>query len=99
VSAGNTQGIVKVSDHDWYRISVPAGQTLRIELSFTHARGDVDARLFSACGAAPVATAEGVTNTEVLTVTNSGGSAAEYFWEVYLGGDTRNSYTMAVTLQ
>lgn len=94
-----TQGIVKFADHDWYRISVPAGQTLRVELSFTHSRGDVDARLFSACGGEPVATAEGVANTEVLTVTNSGGSAAEYIWQVYLGADTRNGYTMIVTLQ
>jgi hypothetical protein len=99
VGAGSSQGIVKFNDHDWYRISVPAGQTLRVELTFTHARGDVDARLFSACGAEPVVTADGVTNTEVLTVTNSGGSAADYLWQVYLGADTRNSYTMAVTLQ
>lgn len=99
LGAGTVEGIVKYADHDWYRISVPAGQTLRVELSFTHSRGDVDANLFSTCGGAPVATADGVTNAELLTATNSGGSAADYFVQVYLGADTRNSYTMAVTLQ
>lgn len=99
MAAGTTEEIVKINDHDWYRASVPPGQTLRVELTFIHSRGDVDARLFRACGEAPVATSDSQTNTETLTVTNNGAAAAEYLWQVYLAADTRNSYTMAVTIQ
>ncbi len=90
--------VVKGSDDDWYEISVPAGAKLTIDLSFTHAWGDVDAALWVNCGdASATDISAGVSNTEKLEWVNTGATNT-VAWRVYLYNDERNQYSMTVSL-
>jgi len=99
MSAGTySNRIVKSTDVDWYKISVPAGKTLTASLSFTHSNGDIDTALYTACGATALAVSNGSGNSESVTVTNTGSSAKTYYFYVYLYSDTRNSYSMTLSV-
>lgn len=91
--------IVKVVDSDWYRISIPAGRTVRVELAFANANGDVDAAVYASCKGQPILVVDGTTDGEAFTVENVGNRAVTVWWRVYLANDTRNSYDMAVGFQ
>lgn len=84
-------------DEDWYSISVAAGATLTVTLSFTHARGDVDLQLYGTCGGAVLKSSTTTGNSESVSQTNSGGSATTYLVRVYLANDTRNTYSMTLS--
>ncbi|MCK4658278.1 MAG: trypsin-like peptidase domain-containing protein [Phycisphaerae bacterium] len=89
--------IVKSSDEDWYEIAVPASGQLAVDLTFTHANGDVDMKLYDVCGGTEVATSTSSTNDESFTYTNSG-AASSFYLHVYLYSDTQNTYDMAITV-
>jgi hypothetical protein len=97
-----TGRIVKSTDTDWYKIAVPFGSTLTVTLNFTHANGNINARLYETCGSIQLTSATGTSNTETLTYTNldvdSILSTPTLKWQVYLGSDTRNSYSMQVSI-
>jgi lysyl endopeptidase len=100
VKAGTLRDrIVKAGSPDWYRISVPSGRTATVGLSFRHADGDVDLAAFTGCGGAPVAVSEGAGDAERVSFTNRRAEAADLRWKVYLGSDTRNGYSMAVSIR
>ncbi len=84
-------------DEDWYAVSTPAGATLTVTLSFTHANGDIDLQLYGACGGAVLKSSTTTGNSETVSQTNSGGSAVTYLVRVYLHSDTRNSYSMTLS--
>lgn len=84
-------------DEDWFSVSVGAGQTLTVSLSFTHASGDVELELYSACGGSLLASSTGNTNSESVSWTNSGGSAVTRYVRVYLYDDTRATYSMTIS--
>lgn len=94
--------IVKNTDTDWYKIAVPFGSTLTVTLTFTHANGNINARLYKTCGGSQLTSAVGTSDTETLTHTNLDVntvlSAPTLKWQVYLGSDTRNSYRMQVSI-
>jgi hypothetical protein len=99
VSAGTLSSrIVKSTDSDWYSISVPAGHTVTVTLTFTHANGDIDTKMYTTCGGAAVASSTGTTGTETMSWTNTGGSAVTVKWQVYLFSDTRNTYNINVSI-
>jgi hypothetical protein len=100
VRSGNnlTNRIVKWADTDWYRIRVPKNKTLTVTLTFSHDDGDIDAKLYRKCGQAPVAEANGESDTEVLTFKNTG-AATNFIFQVFLFSDTRNNYTMKVGIK
>lgn len=99
VRTGTLTGrIVKAQDEDWYRIRVRPGQTVRVEISFAHARGDVDLEQFPRCGEEPFVVSRGSGDLEAIEVTNSGSTPADARWRVFLADDTRNSYEMRVSL-
>lgn len=89
--------IVKSTDEDWYRVTLINGQQLTASLTFTHANGDIDAELFDACGGSPVASNHGNQNNLTLTYTNNAASA-DFLLRVYLDADTRNAYSMTLSL-
>ena len=90
--------IVKSTDDDWYRINVPGGGgTLSVQLSFTHAFGDIDMVLYDACGGSVVGSSTGTGNTETINFTNNGGTA-DFLLHVYLYSDTRNTYSMSIAV-
>ncbi|HEX7180402.1 MAG TPA: hypothetical protein VF756_01065 [Thermoanaerobaculia bacterium] len=94
--------IVKGVDTDWYKIAVPFGSTLTVTLTFTHANGNINARLYGTCGGSQLASATGSSNTETLTYTNldvnSILSPPTLKWQVFLASDTRNGYKMNIAV-
>jgi hypothetical protein len=91
--------VVKGNDDDWYEVLVPSGAKLSIDLSFTHAWGDIDAQLWVNCADSTYADiSAGVGNTERLEWLNTTGSANTVAWRVYLYSDERNQYSMSVSL-
>lgn len=90
--------VVKSTDVDWYAISVPAGKTLTAALAFSHLNGDIDAAIYTACGGAPVAYSAGSGNSELMTVTNNSGAPRAYYVHVFLYADTRNTYSMNLSI-
>jgi hypothetical protein len=78
---------------------MPPGKTLTVTLTYTRDWGAIGARLFIACGTAPVSETSEPGNTQTLTLTNFGTVPVMARWQVFLRDDTRNSYTMTVALQ
>jgi hypothetical protein len=100
VKTGLTGGrIVKLTDSDWYKISVPAGRTVNITLDFDNARGDIDVKTFASCTGSELSSSLGTTNKETLSVKNEGGKPSFVYWQVFLANDTRNHYDMMVTVE
>lgn len=81
---------------DLYRFlpPAPAGSLFLVTVDFTHALGDVDARLISFTTGATVAVSESVSDGEKLVVRADGG---EYGLLVYLFGGAGNAYGVDVT--
>ncbi|HSS77966.1 MAG TPA: trypsin-like peptidase domain-containing protein [Thermoanaerobaculia bacterium] len=92
--------IVKVLDPDWYKLKVRPGKTITVRVNFVDANGDVDLDLFGAdCGAEPLATSRTSNNQEIVEWTNRTGQAAFFAWKVYLASDTRNTYSLTVSIR
>lgn len=98
VSEGTYGGlIVKSGYDDWYKINLAGGAQISITLNFTHAYGDVDMQLWNSCGGSVVASSTGVSDSEFISYTNTGGSS-NFFLHVYLADcDTRNGYSMTLS--
>lgn len=88
--------IVKITDEDWYKISVPAHRTVGVDASFANGNGDVDLQLFASCSGDPLAASEGTTDSESVGASNVGSKPAFVFVRVFLAGDTRNNYDLSV---
>jgi lysyl endopeptidase len=92
--------IVKDVDPDWFRLNVPAGRTLTVTVNYTRDWGNIGIRLYGDCNATvPLVIANGPGNTQTVTIKNTGSAAAFYRWQVFLRNDTRNSYTMTVSVK
>ncbi|MFM7260681.1 MAG: hypothetical protein ACKO3W_08765, partial [bacterium] len=92
-----TARVVKRLDEDWYVIPAGAGATASVSLTFTHANGDVDVQVFGSCGGTLLADRNANTNNESFSVQNTAGTSS-LLMRVYLGADTRNAYSMPVTV-
>jgi len=99
VTAGTayTNMVVKRLDEDWYALPLGIGSTMSMNMTFTHANGDVEVLLFSACCGTAVLTRTADTNNEVFSFTNTTTSSTIYM-RVYLGTDTRNNYNFTYTV-
>jgi len=84
--------IVKVNDEDWFRITVPALGTVNFNAVFQNADGDIDMRMFNACGGTQLAQSTGTGNSETISWNNPNNFAQEVYLRVYLFNDTRNIY-------
>lgn len=89
--------VVKRLDEDWYSLPVPIGSSMSMNMSFTHANGDVDVELYSACGGTPVLQRLANTNNEVFTYANNTASNT-ILMRVFLAADTRNDYSFTFTV-
>jgi hypothetical protein len=99
VTAGTTYSnlVVKRLDEDWYLLPVPVGATLNMNLTFTHANGDVECSIFADCAGAALVSRTADTNNEVFSFTNTSTSNTLRM-RVWLGADTRNNYNMSFTV-
>ena len=84
--------VVKRLDEDWYALPIASGATLTMNMTFTHANGDVDVELFTACGGAIALSRAGSTNNESFTFVNPSAGNTVYM-RVFLATDTRNEYS------
>jgi hypothetical protein len=69
-------------DLDHYRITVPPNRQVTVDVLFTHANGDVDARLFAAGCGNLLASSTSSTNDEHLVWTNNGASSVDVIAQV-----------------
>ena len=98
LAAGTYSGlVVKRLDEDWYAITVGSGSTLSGTFTYTHANGDIDLELYSSCGGTPVLIRNGNVNNETLSYVNPGATAVFYL-RVFLATDTRNEYSMVISV-
>ena len=88
--------VVKRLNEDWYAMPVAPGETLTMNMTFTHANGDVDVQLFTECGGAVALDRNGNTNNESFTFVNPSAGNTVYM-RVYLSTDTRNEYSFTFT--
>jgi hypothetical protein len=92
--AGNYSGlIVKRLDKDYYLLTVPPTGTLTLTSTYTHAQGDVDFKLYDACGGTLLLDRNGNVNNEAFNYVNTT-SSSQLILEVYLSTDTRNTYSL-----
>jgi len=86
---------VKIQDEDWYRVTIPSGQAVHVDVGFTDAFGDIDLELYSACGGGLVAAAASSSNDEILVYGNQG-ITASYYLRVFLYDDVLNEYDLGI---
>ena len=91
--------IVRFNDDDYYRTSVPNGQTLTVTLNFIHANGDIDTSMHYDCETPGITSSGSSSNHEVMTYHHTTGSDQNVSWRVFLFTDTRNTYNMTFTVQ
>ncbi len=82
------------NDPDYYKLTVPAGSALTVDLTFSHALGDIDMVLYDSSCSTALAYAMSVTDDETLTWSNLGAVPVEVKWNVYILGATCNQYHM-----
>jgi hypothetical protein len=94
MTPGNYTGlIVKRLDKDYYALTVPPTATLTFSSTYTHAQGDVDFKLYDACGGTLLLDRNANVNNEAFNYVNTT-SSSQLILEVYLSTDTRNTYAM-----
>ena len=84
------------SDEDWYRIDVVAGKQILIDLTFTHADGNIDMELQK--GGLTRAISESVSDHEFIDNNISITGAGTYYIKVYGADLDSNSYTLTWTV-
>ncbi|MBM4006316.1 MAG: hypothetical protein FJ292_01935 [Planctomycetes bacterium] len=94
LAPGNYTGlIVKRVDKDFYALMVPPTATLTLSSTYTHAQGDVDFKLYDACGGTLLLDRNANVNNEAFNYVNTT-SSSQLILEVSLSTDTRNTYSL-----
>jgi hypothetical protein len=81
------------TDQDWYSFYLPEAMTVVLDLSFTHARGDVDVTLHNVVGII-LATSQGTTDQEHIQTRLSAGYYAIRVYGVDVGPCNRYAMTL-----
>jgi len=87
-------------DQDFYLVqAIPDGTTLSVDLTFTHAIGDIELRLYDdATCTGSVASSTSSSDDESLSFKNTSGAAVDYYIEIDVWGDwTCNDYDMTIS--
>jgi hypothetical protein len=75
-----------MGDDDWFRVTVPDNHSFTAEMDFIHAYGDLDLKLFDACGGNLIALSVTQDNDEALTWSNGTGAPVEVHLHAYVYG-------------
>ena len=89
-------------DEDWYSIEVLDGETLTVDALFLNDDGDIDLRLYDACGGTLLDSGLSVDDNEQVMWTNTtGGAVSTRLWvEVWDGSpEDCNDYDMIVDIE
>jgi len=83
-------------DADWFLFSLatPGQAGDQVALTFAHSAGNIDARLYSDPAAPPLATADSLTDNEIISL--DGLPAGDYYLEVFTAGQATNSYDLLI---
>ncbi len=87
--------VLKYADDDWYRVRSSSCGPVQVTLNFTDAFGNIDMKLYDACGGNVVAASTGSGDSEVITL--PAGPSHDYWLRVYLAGSVRNTYSLTLT--
>lgn len=90
--------IVKSTDEDWYRFTVPANSVFNVETAFTNQRGNIDLEIYRASDSAPAVSARTGNDNEYIVFNNFSDVAAEITLRVFLASDTRQDYGLAAII-
>jgi hypothetical protein len=93
--------VVFNNDEDWYRFSLPAGNSISVTTNFTHASGNINMELFTTCGGSSVRSSISTTNSETFTYTNTGGAAQDVNLRVFMATGqvaTSNTYQLVTSI-
>gem|GEM_PF-4417465 len=82
-------------DEDFFVLSLNKGDHVRILIEFTHANGDIDAKVFDQDGRTVVSATSSTDNEEIQFEAQSDGA---YYLKVYGYGGAKNSYNLDVTI-
>lgn len=97
-SFAETGLVVKSLDEDWFLFTIAPDAGYAIDLTFTHAWGDVDLEVYDGCGGGVLASATSTDDNESLTIDNCGGASTLVVWiRIFLKDDTRATYDMTIT--
>ena len=95
---GSSTGLaVCTDDADWYSVDMTAGEPLSVDLSFTHASGDINARILDPSLSTVTVS---LTSTDDESLTHTATTTGTYLIHVWLGSDdatTGNTYSMDVS--
>ena len=98
LGSGNFTNLVSCpNDEDWYEIDATAGSTVTVALSFTHAAGNVDLRLYDPGGSQVASSLSGTDDELIIYVPAISGS---HFVRVVLASDDPtpgSTYAMTVS--
>ncbi|MBN2359024.1 MAG: PPC domain-containing protein, partial [Deltaproteobacteria bacterium] len=96
IAEGHTGALqICPDDEDWYYTYLYAGETLTVDLLFSHAAGDLDLKIYNAAGTV-VARSTGVTDNEQAVATAAG--AGNYYVQVYGYDGAQNGYAIDVAI-
>lgn len=80
---------------DWYRLTASPNQLVEAEAIFRHSWGDISLELYRGTEATAVAVSRTAADRERISFRN-GAAGETYYLRVFLTGDTRNSYDLAL---
>ncbi|MFH1811761.1 MAG: PPC domain-containing protein [Pseudomonadota bacterium] len=96
LTAGSHTAKICAGDQDWYRVSVNANSTLRVDLTFTHAAGNIDLKIFDATATTLLASSLSTTDNEQASVVAQ--SSGDLLVQVLGATGAVNSYGITVTV-
>ncbi len=97
LAEGTQAGLVICpGNDDWYDTNVAAGQGLAVTISFVHADGDLDLKLYDIADPfTPIAVSAGISDSESVVVPAAGNAAVYLIW-VYGYAGASNQYDLTV---
>ncbi|MBN2359435.1 MAG: PPC domain-containing protein [Deltaproteobacteria bacterium] len=97
LAPGTVQGRTCPDDEDWFAVTAAVGDTIDVQLLFTHAAGDLDLYLIDAQNPnPPLAESESMTDNEAVNATVA--TAGTYYVVVVPYAGAQNTYSLALTV-
>ncbi len=97
ISEGSYQSLeICANDVDWYAIDVSGGQTISVNLEFSHSDGDLDVTLYDS-SVSQVANAQSSDDNETLSV--EAGNSGTYYLKVFGYNGAVAPYALVLDLQ
>ncbi len=90
--------VVKIDDEDWYEIRLNPYERADLSFGFIHANGNLDVRATEGCGGRVEYVSASSTDNESIILRNESGSLTSFYVHVYLLSDTRQDYSIDLTI-